>query len=274
MVAAAHASLPHMRRGPASAGALALVVIALSVLTVQRNSEYADERTLWETTLERWPVARAHRNYATVLKRAGYRDEVIEQLRLSLDGHPEGRYALGYELYEQGRYAEAVEELRRFIVDVPADRFVGTARGLVAESLLKLGRHAEAIQELEALTVAYPRSVEAWSSLGFALAQAERHQEAITALEQAAKLDPQRSGVRRALAALLVQTDRPSDALPHAEEAVRLAPSDSAARFVSGVALIGVGRVADAERELRTAIELDPSNRDARDLLSRVEAVR
>jgi tetratricopeptide (TPR) repeat protein len=264
-----------MRRGPSwSAGALALVVIPLAVLTIQRNSDYADERRLWETTLERWPTARAHRNYATVLKRAGYRDEVIDHLRLSLDGHPEGRYALGYELFEQGRFAEAIEELRRFAVDVPNDRFVTTARGLVAESLQRLGRLDEAIQEYEGVTAAWPQSEPAWRGLGLALAQAGRHREAIAALERAIALDAANGGTRRAIASLLLQEDKPSDALPHAEAAVRLAPSDPAARFVTGVALIGVGRIPEAERELRTAIELDPSNPDARDLLSRVEALR
>lgn len=284
VVVAARTALLHVGRGPGrelrrgpswyAGGALALAVIPLAVLTIQRNSDYADERRLWETTLERWPTARAHRNYATVLKRAGYRDEVIDHLRLSLDGHPEGRYALGFELFEQGRYAEAIDELRQFTVDVPNDRFVTTARGLVAESLQRLGRLDEAIQEYEGVAAASPQSEPAWRGLGLALAQAGRHGEAIAALERAIALDAANGAARRAIAALLVQEDKPADALPHAEAAVRLAPSDSAARFVSGVALIGVGRMAEAERALRAAIELDPSNRDARDLLSRVEALR
>jgi tetratricopeptide (TPR) repeat protein len=117
---------------PGALATMLLLAVPLSAATIVRNRDYADELTLWQTTLERWPHARAHRNYATLLKREGRREQVIEHLRLALDGtHPEGRYALGVELLEQGRTAEAIGELRRFLEELPHDPMADLCQGMV-----------------------------------------------------------------------------------------------------------------------------------------------
>lgn len=208
----------------------AAVCAALALVTVQRNTDYQDELGLWRTTLERWPHARAHRNYATLLKRAGYRDEVIDHLRQSLDGHPEGRYGLGFELYEQGRIDEAIDELRRFAREVPSDQSVVLARGMAGDALLSRGRYEEASVEYEAITRAHPMLSPAWTNLGVALAQAGHRDRARTALQRAVDLDPRHSSARRNLAALLMGDGAFADGVRHLEEAVRLDPRDAGAQ--------------------------------------------
>lgn len=253
---------------------LAAVCVALAAGTVRRNADYASELTLWRTTLERRPGPRAHRNYATVLKRAGYRDEVIDHLRQSLDGHPEGRYGLGYELYEQGRLQEAITELRRFVREVPSDRSVTAARALTADALLKLGRFGEASQEYEVITKAQPTRAAAWSDLGIALAQSGRSDRAVEALTRAVDLDPRNAAARRNLAAVLIDGGELAAAVAHAEAAARLEPSNAASRFLLGVALSGTGRLDESLAHLRASLELDPSNADAREHIARVERLR
>jgi tetratricopeptide (TPR) repeat protein len=250
---------------------LSAVTFALGVLSVRRNAEYSDERGLWATTLARWPHARAHRNYATLLKRAGYRDEVIEHLRLSLDGHPEARYGLGYELYAQGRIDEAVEELQRFARELPSDRFVPTARAIVGDVLLSRGRFADASVEYDAVVRANPAFGKAWSNLGVALAQSGRRDEAIRALERAVTLEPRDPTARRNMAAMLIEQDRVEEALPHAEAAAQLEPGNPANRFLFGLALSYTDRLDESIAHLRASLELDPSNGDAREQLARVE---
>jgi Flp pilus assembly protein TadD len=258
-------------RGKGTPYAIAAVCVALGVLTVRRNIDYHDERTLWQTTLERYPQPRAHRNYATLLKRAGYKNEVIEHMQQALEGHPEARYALGFELYEQGRLEEAAEELRRFAREVPGDPFVVQARSMAGDALLRLERFDEARAEYEAVIAAQPRSGAAWSNLGIALSRGGQPERAVAALRRAVEVEPANGRSRANLAAVLLEAGDAAAAVPQAEEAARLNPSSAAARFLAGLALATVGREADAVVHLRAALQLDPSNADARDQLARLE---
>jgi Flp pilus assembly protein TadD len=250
---------------------LAAVCLALAAVAVRRNADYRDEMTLWRQTLERYPHARAHRNYATLLKRAGYKNEVIEHMQQALDGHPEARYALGFELYEQGRLGEAADELRRFAREVPGDRFVAQARSMAGDALLRLGRNDEARAEYEAVTAVEPERGAAWSNLGLALSRAGQPARAVDAFQRAVQIEPANGTSRANLAAMLLEAGDAAAAVPHAEEAARLTPSNAAARFLAGLALSSVGRADEAVVHLRAALQLDPANADARDLLARLE---
>jgi tetratricopeptide (TPR) repeat protein len=277
VVVAVRAGLPAfaaLRRGLAVASGgggkvgpyiAAAVVVALAFATVQRNKDYQTELSLWQTTLDRMPNARAHRNYATVLKRAGRGgDEVVEHLREGVRlGHPEGRYALGYELYEQGRRDEAITELRQFIRQNPADSQLRAAHVLIGRALADQGRHEEGISAFEAALridpgyldahagladalldagqfdaaiVHYqavikqrPRFARAWSNLGVALVRAGREDGVREAFTRAVELDPQNGAAQRALAAVLFNAGDIPGAIEHAEAAVRLLPGDPAA---------------------------------------------
>jgi Flp pilus assembly protein TadD len=253
---------------------VAAICVVLGVLTIRRNTDYHDEMTLWQTTLERYPQPRAHRNYATLLKRAGYKDEVIVHMRQSLEGHPEARYALGYELYEQGRLEEAVEELRRFAREVPSDPFAMQARAMTGDVLMRLGRYDEAIAELEAVTSAQPAFGAAWSNLGMALARTGNPQRALPALQRAVDVEPANATSRTNLAAMLLEVGNPPAAAQHAVEAARLAPRNPSARFLAALSLSEVGRVDEATGHLQAALELDPGNADARALLADLERRR
>jgi Flp pilus assembly protein TadD len=218
----------------------AVVALLLAAGTVARNAEYRDALTLWESTLARWPTPRAHRNVATELKRAGRAAEALVHVRLSLSPeHPEARYALGYELFEQGHHAEAASELARFIGEVPQDPNVGSAHALIAAALLKEQRLAEAAPHLREAARRRPDMAERWITLGVTLAEMREFPEAEAAL---------RKGVASA-------------------------PRDSTARMMLGLVLAAQGRLPDAAAELRVSIALNPSNAEAREHLTRIEAL-
>jgi Flp pilus assembly protein TadD len=229
------------RRGrPVRIALTGVAALLLAAGTIDRNREYQVGLTLWQSTLERRPTARAHRNVATELKRAGRPHEALAHLRQSVTpAHPEARYALGYELFEQGQHAAAVEELSRFIRENPDDANIGTAHTLIANALLKEMRYAEAVPHLEAAAGRRPDVAQGWITLGVTLAQAEE--------------------------------------MPRAEAALRkgvsLAPRDGTARMMLGLVLAAQGRLAEAAAELRVATTLDPANADAREHLRNVEAL-
>jgi tetratricopeptide (TPR) repeat protein len=223
-----------------AAGAVVVVAALLAAATIQRNTEYHDGLTLWQTTLERWPSARAHRNLATELKRVGRNEEVIAHLREALTAHPEGRYALGFELIEQGKDAEAVVELTRFVRELPSDPMVATAHTLMANALVKQEKYAEAAEHFQAVAERRPNVAQNWITLGAVLAQSE-------------------------------QMDRAEAAL---RKGVGMAPRDSGGQMVLGLVLAARGQLEEGANRLRMAIELDPTNAEARDHLAQIERLR
>lgn len=248
---------------------LVLVSAALAVGTVRRNTEYQSGLTLWRTDLERWPQARAHRNLAAELKLAGYRDEVVFHMREAARDQPEARYGLGLELFDQGKYSEAVEELQRFVRERPQDPHVSDAHGLLARAMAVQGHPTQASEHLRLVLKARPNDVEAWGGLGFALQAADQMEQAAAAFNHAVMLNPHNAVAQRNLAAILLDQQDFTGAVTHAEEAVRLTPRDAAARTLHGLALIAQLRFDDAIGEFRAALELDPSDNRTRQYLER-----
>ena len=248
---------------------LVLVCTALAAGTVRRNAEYQSGLTLWRTDLDRWPQARAHRNLAAELKLAGYRDEVVFHMREAARDEPEARYGLGLELFDQGKYAEAVEELQRFVRERPQDNNVNDAHGLLARAFAVEGNPAQAAEHLRLLLTARPNDVDAWGGLGFALQATGHMAEAAEAFTRAVRLDPHNAIAQRNLAGFLLDQQDFNGAVTHAEEAVRLTPRDAVARTLLGLALIAQLRLDDAIGEFRAALDIDPSDNRTRQYLER-----
>jgi Flp pilus assembly protein TadD len=233
---------PAGRNGPRYAGNLVVATsaILLAAATIQRNTEYHDGLTLWQTTLERWPSARAHRNVATELKRAGRGEEALAHLRQTLTDHPEARYALGFELFEQGKHGEAVEELSRFVRELPADQMVPMAHTVMGNALVKQEKYAEAAEHFQVAADRRPDVAQNWITLGVVLAQSE-------------------------------QMDRAEAAL---RKGVGMAPRNSGGQMVLGLVLAARGQLDEGASRLRMAIELDPANGEAREHLAQIEQLR
>jgi Flp pilus assembly protein TadD len=212
--------------------AVAIVVVLLAIATYQRNEEYRSGLTLWQSVVDRWPHARAHRNLAAELKLAHRPEEEIQHLRAAVRDLPEIRNLLGLELLALGRNAEAVDELRTYVRD-------------------------------------NPRDADAWANLGNALSAAGRNNEALQAYLKAVEIDPNNGLSQRNLALQYFQQNDFVDAVAHAREAVRLTPTDPAAHNLLGLALIGERQIDGAIAEFRASLALQPENNDASGYLER-----
>jgi tetratricopeptide (TPR) repeat protein len=246
-----------------------VICLSLTALTIQRNTEYATAEGLWRSALDRWPSAIAHRNLATSLLQIGRGGESIEHLRATIAEHPEMREALGQTLFEQGRFDEALVELRAFLdgTAVPGSDAEANARVVTAASLEQLGRSAEARDLLKELTTRRPDYAPAHLALGdvcfrrgeFTEAQQSyrryltyepTHQgaltnlgvsavntghldEAIQALQRVVDARPQQASAHKNLAIALAHAGRLDEAIAHVEEAERLAPTDASIRELS-----------------------------------------
>jgi tetratricopeptide (TPR) repeat protein len=243
-----------------------VVCLLLAALTIQRNTEYATAEGLWRSTLERWPSAVAHRNLATSLLRIGRGSEAIEHLRATVTDHPDVRNALGQTLFEQGRFDEALVELRTFLdrTAVPGSDDEATARVVTAAALEKVGRSNEARDLLQELltrrpdyALAYlalgdihfrrgefdiaqpqyrsyltyePDDVGALTNFGLAALNTGQLAESVQALQRVVDAQPQHASAHRNLARALASAGRLDDAIAHVQEATRLAPVDAATR--------------------------------------------
>lgn len=245
------------------------VCVLLAGLTIHRNSEYATAEGLWRSTLSRWPSAIAHRNLATSLIQIGRSNEAIEHLRATVAEHPEIRHALGLTLFEQGRLAEAVVELREFLdrSAVPGSDVEANARVVAAVTLDRLGRRGEARHLLQELLGrrpdyspaylalgdvdfhrgafgeaqqsyrrylrSYPSHDGALTNLGIAAINTGELAEAIQVLQRVVDAKPQHASAHRNLAIALYSAGRLDEAIAHVDEAARLAPADARTQELS-----------------------------------------
>ena len=120
-VVGGYAILQRTDRRHALAGwlaALYLVAVPLFVLTVRRNTQYADRVSIWQSAIEAMPDnARAHVNFANALRNdLGDLGRAEEHYRLALGLRPRNAVAhtnLGCVLAITGRKDEAAEEFNR-----------------------------------------------------------------------------------------------------------------------------------------------------------------
>lgn len=220
------------RRWSTIAAACALVVLA--GLTIRRNVDWRDGRTLYESLLPLAPESlRVRVNLAQAYQEAGARDraraayEDVVRLR---PNHPDTADALnnlGNLDREAGRPHEALAAFERALVLQP--RHVAARNGR-ALALQGVGRIEEAERELATALAMDPNAATTHSNLG--------------------NLYFRRNDFARARDAYLI--------------AVRLDPDHADAHNNLGSAYFLLGERDLAEREYRAALRLDPQSADAR----------
>jgi tetratricopeptide (TPR) repeat protein len=247
-------------------GAAALVVVAaagLAASTMQRNAEFDDPVTIWRTTLDRWPTARAHYNLGIVLKAAGQRAEAIEEYRRALPDAAAAHYALAFELQADGRYAEAIDQYRMFIDSEPLDANVPRAYHQIGRAFLSLGRNEEATAAFRDTLARAPGNADARAGLADALMAMERWSDAVNAYQDYLRVNPGQPMALFNMGLALVRLDRDAEARDAFATVVRMQPDNVSAHVNLAFALANTGNYGDSVREFRRAAELekDPAAR-------------
>jgi len=262
---------PVVRLPRIEAVSLAIVSIVLMALTSRRNAEYVTSEALWRSTVSSWPSAVAHRNLGTSLKLAGKRDEALEQFRIAAQDRPEVRRIVGQELFELGRFDEAIDELRFFLASAdPASDGARDVHLLLGRSLTALARTAEAANEFEAIVRARPNDVAALRALADARLDLRHFDQAVETYRRYIGAQPNDTNAVINLGIALLSRGDMSEAVQTLRHAAQLDPASQKAHLNLAVALAQQGALADAAEHAARAVDLAPNDGRARDLLAQL----
>lgn len=251
-----------MRRN-VSRGAVVAVCVALALLTVGRNREYATTLGLWQTVVERWPSARAFYNLGTELKAAGLQAQAVESYQKALPGSADAHYALGFELQAQGKLDEALEHYREFLRLKPEDINAPRAWHQIGRALLTQGKRDEAIAAFREVLARKANDPDALAGVADTLLAQDKLAEAVGAYQAYLRARPNTTDAMMNLGLALVRLDRDGEARTIFADITQLEPGNVQAHVNLAFAMANTNMLADSVREFRRAIELekDPAAR-------------
>ena len=224
--------------------AAGLVIAMLFALTLARNGAWATERSLWQDTIAKSP------------------------------GSPRAHSYLAKTLYKDGKYEDAIRELKRALELDPSYNGIDDVYSNLGASYEALGRHGEAAGYFEAAIRISPGLVEAYSGLGDSLYEMGRYEEAAAAFRRGVIINPSYAPLRMELGRAYRRLGRLPEALAEMKQAASLAPRDFGARFYLALMYLENGLRPEALAEAEAALSLAGSGQeadDARDVIRRFE---
>ncbi len=180
-----------------AAGAAAVVLAVLAMLTWRHAGIYRDEVTFFTHVVAHNPTARfAQQNLGKALLDGGRPEEALAASRAAMEQKPDDVKAhanAGVALIRMGRLDEAEERLRAALAFDPRDSIVLQN---LAESLRKQERLDEALGYYRAALEAGPGNALPHAGMGHALFGLGRYEEAVRSLDRALALAPGLESVR------------------------------------------------------------------------------
>jgi tetratricopeptide (TPR) repeat protein len=161
--------------------------------------------------------------------------------------------SLGWTLFQDGRSAEAVAELRHAL-KLDADYI--KAHNNIALALVELGQLDEAAAHWKKSLELEPQP-EIYSDYGFTMARLGRPQDALAAYEKALELDPNCASAHFNLGVVSIQAGKFDEAESHYRAALRARPNAETYNGL-GFVLVAQGRFDEAVDQFKKAIEVNP----------------
>jgi protein O-mannosyl-transferase len=249
-----------------------VILLAYSGLTVQRNTVWKDELTLWRDSLDRNPNNPiGQNNYGYALKNAGDQEGAAEHFRRSLElyePHSEAHQNLGVYLIRKKQWEEAARHLRRALEireDYPA------AWSNLGVCLMETGQAAEAARCFGEAATRSPRKVDYVLNYGVALAQIADFANAELAFDRALALD-HNVLLARQIGGTLRGLKQHGLAVKYLRTAQILAPRDASIAVQLARSLAGSGQMAEAVKALEAAVQMKPGDAALTKMLAEAKA--
>ena len=137
-------------------------------------------------------------------------------------------------------------------------------RTKLAEALRLQGKFDEAIVELRAAITREPRSARAHSGLGLALRAQRNLPESTAAYQEAIRLDPDLIDAHNGLAVTLANQGNLNDAVAEFREIIRVDPDSAIGYYNLAYALADLDRDVESAAALREVVRINPNHYNAR----------
>jgi len=205
---------------------LAAVIVSLSALTIRRNLDWRENKTIYLATARYSPES------------------------------PRAHYNLGNIYLSEGQLNDAVRE---FTESIRIKDWDPKSHSNMGKALLGLNRIPEAVREFEVTVVLEPESPTGLIKLGAVYGIAGRLDESIRVLLKAIALDPGQPDAYNNLGSVYTRLERYDEAERTYRVALRLNPRMVEAIFNLGVVYYYQGRFNEAEKRMEKALQLDPN---------------
>jgi tetratricopeptide (TPR) repeat protein len=249
----------------------AVILSTLWVLTWQQSQTFADEETLWRTTLDRNPNSwMPHYNLANCLVDGPQLDEALGHYRRALElrpDFPDAHNNLGHALSRRGQIDEAIVEYQQACQLNPA---YAEAHNNLGNALLQKGNLKDAVVQFQEALKIRPGDPRVWNNLGNGLLQSGELDMAITSFQRAVELEPGFAEAHNNLGVAHLRKQEPDAALPHFQEAIKLKHYFSEAQYNLAVVLSAQGRLDEAIKHYELALQLKPDYLEAHGNLAKV----
>jgi Tfp pilus assembly protein PilF len=244
----------------AGAGASAMILLGLGVLTWAQTRVWRDAETLWKNAAAGSGASIAYYNLATLFETKGKYDEAIESYRQVTKIDPQrwdAHEKAALLLQKQDKIREAVEHFRSAVQLNPA---ATDARSNLAAGLVSRGEVIEAVQQFRRVLEVAPERNETRVKLGTILAVQGRLDEATVLFQQAVENDPQDAKTLLKLGQVLAAKGDLDRAIHFLREAVRMQKEDAEAQESLGRALVENGRKDEGVKHLQEALRIMKSS--------------
>jgi tetratricopeptide (TPR) repeat protein len=254
-------------------GAAGMVVLVLTILTIQRNNDYRSEFSIWQDTVVKCPQnPRAHSNLGLALFRLGRTTEGIAHYEQALRIMPDSAEAhnnLGIALKDQGKLPEAIAHYEQALRIKPE---YAEAHNNLGNVFSQEGQVSDAIGHYEQALRIEPEYAEAHNNLGNIFLQEGQVSDAIGHYEQALRIKPEYAEAHNNLGLALAALGRLQEAMGHWEHALQIKPDFAEAHYNLGLALVGLGRPQEAMGHWQQALRIKPDFTQAQNALARLQA--
>lgn len=248
------------RTAPYGTAALAVAILAFSVMTVTRLGAWRDDLALMTRMVADAPgEAMGYRNRGVREMERGLLEPARRDLELAArlaPGDTRVLLTLAEVHVRQGRpdlaRAPLAGVLRIDSTSVEAHLALGRLE-------YQAGRHDEAVRAFGAALAREPRNAEAHVGLGAIWRAQERLADAEREYRAALDSDPRNAAAHQNLGNLHASQGRMDEAAREFARAVELAPREAAPHYNFAMLLEALGKVREAEAEYRTAAALDSS---------------
>jgi len=251
--------------------------VVYSLAELKQNAGKTSEARSWfEKVLE---IDSAHVESLTALAEIALQEgeyeaaeKRLKKITTKIDPNNTGaRLALAKVYRFSDREREAITVLEKILDEIPADV---VARGALAEAYYAVNRLDEAQSQAEAFLKAAPGNIAAHSLLGAVLLRKGDYESAMFHLTRATSL-PQASPQRFYMLGVAQKgTNQLAQAIATFQKVLAVDPDNTACRLALAQTLLDEGSFEKARREVEVVLSEEPENDQARQLLTRANALR